>query len=253
MNRLTTMNKLEETWKYCNELFGDDRCIALCLCGSQNYQCDLPDSDIDAKLMITPTWKEVIECKQPMSQTISGPYGDINVTDIRLFIGNNLKKQNFNFLECLFTPYKVVNKYYEDLWEELLEYREEIAHYNPAAAIRTMMGQVENQYGRWGRFDKHKTLYHMMRMSHAIEFYQKGEPFEKTLVPINLDHIMKVRLGKVCEEDMDFMFGLFYTHAHYCADKVEYAGPECPNVERAMDDLQARFVYRALYEFEVEE
>ena len=94
---LTVMDKINETWEYCIKLYGLDRCIALCHHGSYNYELNLPESDVDAKLFITPTWDEVVFCKQPMSKTIKGPYGDINVTDIRLFIGNNLKKQNFNF------------------------------------------------------------------------------------------------------------------------------------------------------------
>ena len=148
MSVLEIMNKLKETWTFCNSIFGD-RCIALCLHGSQNYELDLPNSDIDAKLILAPSWEEVINCRQPISETIKGPYGDINLSDIRLFIGVNLEKQNFNFLETLFTPYSFVNLYYKDLWAELIEHREEIAHYKPDQAVRTMMGQVENQWRRW--------------------------------------------------------------------------------------------------------
>lgn len=246
---MTTQQKVEETWKYCINLYGLDRCVSITLHGSQNYECDITDSDVDVKLFIAPTWREVIECKQPLSKTIDGPYGDINVCDIRLFLGNNLPKQNFNFLECLFTPYSCVNDAYADLWSQLIEYREEIAHIDPAAAVRTMMGQVENQYGRWGRFDKRKTLYHMMRISSAIETYQNGQCFADTLIPNNHDHIMRVRLGKICEEDMDFIFSLFYSHAHYCAEKIEYKGEtHYANGMCLLQQLQALFVYRSLYE-----
>ena len=48
---LTTQKKIDQTWKYCVEMFGLDRCVALCLHGSQNYQLDLPDSDVDAKFL----------------------------------------------------------------------------------------------------------------------------------------------------------------------------------------------------------
>ena len=245
---MTIQDMVNETWNYCRQLYSSDRLVSLTLHGSQNYECDLPDSDVDTKLFICPTWDEVIFCKQPLSKTINGPYGDINVTDIRLFIGNNLKKQNFNFLECLFTSYSCVNYAYADLWSELINMRESIAHMDPAAAVRTMMGQVENQYGRWGRFDKKKTLYHMMRISSAIETYQNGQCFVDTLIPNNVDHIMRVRLGKICEEDMDFMFKLFYDHAHYVAEQVEYKGQSYPEIEADLDELQVAFVTRALYE-----
>ena len=249
---LTTQKKIDQTWKYCVEMFGLDRCVAICLHGSQNYELDLPESDVDAKLIIAPTWDEVINCRDPKSQTIKGPYGDINVTDVRLFIGVNLKKQNFNFLETLFTPYSRVNPSYADLWGQLIEHREEIAHYNPAQVARTMLGQADNQLKRWGKFDDKKTLYHMMRIAGALEQYRTSHYFADTLIPLNHDHIMKVRLGKVSQEDMEYMIKLFYDHAYYTAG-AEYKGPTCEYADTIMDELQKKFVYRALYEPGIEE
>lgn len=245
---LSTQEKVNKTWEHCVGIFGFDRCISLTLHGSQNYELDLPDSDVDTKLIITPTWDEVINCKQPLSKTIDGPYGDINVVDIRLFIGVNLRKQNFNFLECLFTPYSCVNPDYADLWNELLEHKEEIAHFKPQEAIRTMMGQVENQWRRWGRFDDKKTLYHMARIHDAIKRYQEGLLFADTLIPEDANYIMKVRLGKIGQEDMEFYFKNLYNDAYRLAEETEYKGPECSGVEYYMNHLQAKFVGRALYE-----
>lgn len=250
---MNVQEKLNETWQHCFLLYGTDRCVALTLHGSQNYELDLPESDVDAKLIIVPTWDEVVFCKQPLSKTIAGPYGDINVTDVRLFIGNNLKKQNFNFLECLFTPYSCVNPAYADLWGDLIRIREEIAHYDPPAAVRTMMGQVENQYGRWGRFDNKKTLYHMARIHGAIDRYQEGSCFADTLIPENHDWIMQVRLGEIDEEAMVIFFKSLYEDAHRLAKPENYKGPNYPDIDRAMDDIQAQFIYRALYELRIEE
>ena len=245
---MTTQDMVNETWNYCVDRYGRDRLVALTLHGSQNYELDLPESDVDTKLFICPTWREVIECAQPFSKTINGPYGDINVTDIRLFIGNNLIKQNFNFLECLFTPYSCVNSDYADLWSQLIEMREKVAHMYPTSAVRTMMGQVENQYGRWGRFDKKKTLYHMMRITGAIETYLNGQPFADTLIAPNHDHIMRVRLGQVDEEDMDYLFKHFYDYAHWLHDNRAYIYVSYPEVAADLRELQADFVYRSLYE-----
>jgi predicted nucleotidyltransferase len=252
MNCLETQKKIDETWNYCLNMFGTDRCIALTLHGSQNYECDLPDSDVDSKLFITPTWEEVVSAKSMISKTIKGPFGDINVTDIRMFIGNCLMKQNFNFLECLFTPYSCVNPTYADIWEQLIEHREMIAHYDPDAAVRTMMGQVRNQYSRWNRFDNKKTLYHMMRISSAIETYQISSYFADTLIPNNVDHIMRVRRGEVPAEDMDYMFELFYNHCCHCADRFQPHAKDTM-AESIMYELQRKFVLRALYELGVDD
>ena len=250
---MTTQDMVNETWNYCKQLFGVDRLVAVTLHGSQNYELNMPDSDVDVKLFICPTWHEVINCVQPLSKTINGPYGDINVTDIRLFLGNNLPKQNFNFLECLFTPYSCVNSDYADLWNDLIEIREEVAHMNPDAAVRTMMGQVENQYGRWGRFDKKKTLYHMMRIAYAIERYQNGLAFADTLIPENAELIMRIRRGEVSEEVMDALFINFYDYAHQCYNQ-EFKGTIADrSVKYDLEELQAQFVYRSLYELRCED
>ena len=88
----------------------------------------------------------------------------------------------------------------------------------------------------------------MMRINGAIERYQQGLAFADTLIPENQPHIMQVRLGKIGQEDMEYMFKLFYDHAHYLVEETEYKGPECPGAEYHMNQLQARFVGRALYE-----
>ena len=250
---MTTMEKLNETWSYCIGIFGADRCIALTLHGSQNYKCDLPESDMDAKLIVAPTWNEIVQCAKPLSETIKGPYGDVNVTDVRLFIGNNLYKQNFNFLESLFTQYNCVNQDYVDLWEQLYKNREAIAHYDPEAAVHTMMGQLENQKKRWGKFDDTKTLYHMIRISWAITQYVAGAPFEKTLVPCDekLALIKEVRLGKVAQLDMEFFASCCDVIALNVANKA-YLVPRDETVDALLQEIQEQMVRRALYELNIE-
>ena len=48
---MTAQEKLQETWNHCLGIYGE-QCVALTLHGSQNYNCNLPDSDVDAKLFI---------------------------------------------------------------------------------------------------------------------------------------------------------------------------------------------------------
>ena len=212
--------KIERTWDFCIQEFGPERLISLCLHGSQNYELALSDSDVDAKLIIAPTWDDIIHNRKPMSTTISGPYGDINITDIRLYIDVNLRKQNFNFIETLFTPYCCVNPIYAGLWECLRECGEAIAHYKPEEAVRTMIGQARNQIMRWGKFDDNKTLYHLLRITHALRTYLEGKPFADTLVPENEERefIMAVRLGKFDQEEMQKIFD------KYSAEAMSYEG-----------------------------
>ena len=258
-----TQRKMNKTWAFCVDKFGMDKCVALTLHGSQNYGLSLPESDVDAKLMVVPSWNDIINLRPPVSETIKGPYGDINITDIRLFIGNNLKKQNFNFIECLFTQYKCVNNMYVDLWNDLVDSREVIAHYDPKQALRTMLGQVENQRKRWNGFsgkdgepfDNNKTLYHMARITWAIVNYSHGEDFEKTLVPEEKmrESIMNMRLGKLDKEAMEYFFNTYYEVAQRTYEEFNPTVEKDVNAEIIMDELQKQFIYRALYEYGIEE
>lgn len=200
--------KIDRTWDFCINEFGLERLICLCHHGSYNYDLALPNSDVDAKLIVAPTWDDIIHNRKPLSTTMTGPYGDINVTDIRLYIDTNLRKQNFNFIETLFTPFYCVNPAYADLWLYLVQQRETIAHYKPEEALRTMMGQARNQIMRWDKFDNNKTLYHLLRIEYALARYVEGERFEDTLAPKGEDHefIMAVRLGKFSQEEMQKIF-----------------------------------------------
>lgn len=240
--------KIDRTWDFCIAKYGLERLISLCLHGSHNYNLALPDSDADAKLFIVPAWNDIIYCRKPESKTIQGPYGDINVCDIRLFIDVNLRKQNFNFLECLFTPYCCVNPDYADIWDTLISHREAIAHFSPTEAVRTMMGQVENQYKRWGKFDDNKTLYHMLRIEHAIAAYVSGERFEDTLAPKGEDHdfIMLVREGSFDKRTMEKLLNDSYKRAHLLADAAGRVKSQDFVAECAMEHALDRFMCRAL-------
>lgn len=244
---MNIQTKIERTWGFCIKEFGLHRLIALTHHGSYNYNLALPDSDADAKLFIVPTWYEILHCEKPTSKTIDGPYGDINVCDIRLFISNNLPKQNFNFLECLFSPYYCVNPDYFDIWEDLRSYREAIAHYAPVEAVRTMMGQVENQYKRWDKFDNNKTLYHMLRIEYAIHQYVEGEPFVMTLAPQGEDHdfIMLVREGSFDKRTMEKIFNDSYNRAHKYAERASSVKNQEFVAETVMERTLDRFIHRA--------
>lgn len=240
--------RIERTWDFCINEFGLERLIALTHHGSYNYGLALPDSDADAKLIIAPTWDDIIHNRKPLSTTISGPYGDINVTDIRLYIDVNLRKQNFNFIETLFTPFYCINPDYADLWFQLVDYREAIAHYNPKEAVRTMMGQVRNQVMRWNKFDNNKTLYHLLRIEYALSQYVAGERFEDTLAPKGEDNefIMAVRLGKFGQEEMQKIFDRISQKAMSYDGAGDGVKSQDFVADIAMKKLLDRFMRRAL-------
>ena len=109
------MNKIQEHYQEALKLYPADRIIGIFCQGSQNYGLDYEGSDIDTKCFLVPTLEDIIFNKKPISTThIRANEEHIDFKDIRLFL-TTVRKQNLNFMEILFTKYKIVNPTYEPM------------------------------------------------------------------------------------------------------------------------------------------
>ena len=140
------MNGVREHYEEAKQYFDESRIVGIFYQGSANYGLDYENSDIDTKLIVTPTFEDIVFNKRPVSTThVRANNEHIDFKDIRLYI-ETFRKQNVNFLEILFTPYKIVNPQYEQWWNRLIENREAIAHYDIHRAIKTMSGIALEKY-----------------------------------------------------------------------------------------------------------
>lgn len=182
--------------------------VSLMAYGSQNYGLDTQSSDVDTRLIVLPSFEDIVLNKKPVSYTKILPNDEhIDFKDIRLFI-DCLKKQNMAYLECIFTPYKMASSEYWNEWQELLNEREAIAHYNPYKAVKTMKGiamekyhAMEHEYpsklevlAEYG-YDP-KQVSHLVRVQNFTSSYLAGYPYEECLYPKDKDFIMDIKLGK---------------------------------------------------------
>lgn len=120
--------------------------LGIFLQGSQNYCLDYEDSDIDTKLIVLPTFKNIIHNDSPISTTFVRENDEhTDYKDVRLYV-KNFMKQNINFLEILFTNFCIVNKRFEEDWLGLRLNREKIAHYNRFRALKAMKGMTLEKY-----------------------------------------------------------------------------------------------------------
>lgn len=123
--------------------------VSLMAYGSQNYGLDTQSSDVDTRLIVLPSFEDIVLNKKPVSYTKVLPNDEhIDFKDIRLFI-ECLKKQNMAYLECIFTPYKMASSVYWNEWQALLNEREAIARYNPYKAVKTMKGIAMENTMQW--------------------------------------------------------------------------------------------------------
>ena len=244
------------------EHFPYDRIVGIFLQGSQNYGLDYEKSDVDTKLIVTPTFKDIAFNRKPISTThIRENEEHIDFKDIRLYI-ETFRKQNLNFLEILFTDFKWVNQMYAEHWEQLVKHREEIAHYNLYQAIKSMKGIAMEKYhamehpypsklavlAEYG-YDP-KQLHHLLRVEDYIKRYIAGEAYEDCLRPTNADYLMAVKKGLYGLEDAREVGRESIERVTLMADafteKVENKGN--PLVDDILNDVQYNIMKIAIRE-----
>ena len=255
-------NRVWEHYEESKEYFPPDRIIGIFLQGSQNYGLDYEKSDVDTKLIVTPTFKDIAFNRKPISTThIRENEEHIDFKDIRLYI-ETFRKQNLNFLEILFTDFKIVNFMYKDEWERLIYNREAIAHYNLYQAIKSMKGIAMEKYhamehpypsklavlAEYG-YDP-KQLHHLLRVEDYIKRYIAGEAYEDCLRPTNADYLMAVKKGLYGLEDAREVGRESIERVTLMADafteKVENKGN--PEVDDILNDVQYNIMKIAIRE-----
>ena len=187
------MEQLNRHYQEALTLFPEDRIVGVFLQGSQNYGLDYKGSDIDTKCIVLPTLEDLIFNRKPVSTTHILPNEEhLDLKDVRLYF-QTFRKQNLNFMEILFTKYKIVNPTYEPMWNRLIENNEQIARYNPVGAVKTMKGiamekyhAMEHEYPskidlikRLG-YDP-KQLHHLLRVEEYLIRYTNGEKYADCL------------------------------------------------------------------------
>ena len=164
------------------------------LYGSQNYEMETENSDFDFKAIVLPSIDDVIYNHQPVSTSIAFNSGLIDIKDIRL-MWDNYKKQNPNFIETLFTPYFCANPKYVNDWSDIRDLAEDIAHADPAKAVKAMYGMaLEKQHALCQPYPSKLELinkygYDSKQLSHIIRLYAlalnyiEDEPYGDCLIP----------------------------------------------------------------------
>ena len=193
----TIMNRVKDHLKESLEFFPKNKIVTIALQGSQNYQLDTPESDVDTKLIVVPSFKDIVMNAKPVSTThVRANNEHTDWKDIRLY-RDCFRKQNLNFVEILFTPYSLDNSLYKEQWNRLREYREKIVRMNPYRAVRSMMGialekwhALEHHYpSKMAIIEVHgydmKQLHHLLRIRYFLDKYIDGYSYPACMIPDN--------------------------------------------------------------------
>lgn len=243
--------------------FAKDKIIGLFLQGSQNYNLSYEGSDIDTKLIIAPSFSEIVLNKTPVSTTFVRENNEhIDFKDVRLYM-ECFKKQNINFLEILFTDYYILNSDYADIIEELIQYREEIAHYDMNRTIKASMGVASEKHfalthrypsripiiDAFGGYDP-KQLSHLVRVHDFMSKYAAGASFEEAMHPtgVTRDTILDIKINGV--KNLETALALSEQYFNKCKaihDNFILTPREInKNALKILDGAQCELVRRAL-------
>lgn len=189
------MDTLYGHWRTVREHYPDNTIVFLGLYGSQNYELDLPTSDIDSKCIILPTERDLILGKKMISVDLQCPDGGLcNVKDIRLMF-ENFYKGNINFVEILYSKYQIINDSFSKEMHQLIDNRDLIARRDPVKLIHMAAGMATQKFIAFDKpFESKKEilakygydpkqLSHLVRLYYFIRRYYLYKNFEKALIP----------------------------------------------------------------------
>ena len=189
------MKRVQEHYEEALNYFPEEQIVGCFLQGSQNYGLDYEGSDVDTKLIVVPNFKDICLNKKPVSHThVRENQEHTDWKDVRLYM-ETFRKQNLNFLEILFTSYKIINPLYAEEWNRLAAAREKIARMNPYRAVKSMKGialekfhAMEHKYPtKMDIIDKYgydgKQVSHLLRVNDYLDRYIDGEKYEECLRP----------------------------------------------------------------------
>ena len=250
---MTVMDRVKEHYNEALTYFPENRIVGIFLQGSQNYGLATPRSDVDTKLIVTPTFKDIAMNRKPVSTThIRANEEHIDFKDIRLYI-QTFRKQNLNFLEILYTDFAIVNPIYEKQWNRLVESREAITHFNPYRSVQSMKGialekyhAMEHEYPskievlkKYG-YDP-KQLHHLVRVEDYLGRYINGESYESCLDHGSMkQELIEIKMGKYSLADARSIADKAKAHVEEMAEYAYsiYPNEEDPEVNELLDDVQ---------------
>ena len=161
---LSTMQRVQEHLDEALTHFHKDQIVGIFLQGSQNYGLDTPLSDVDTKLIVVPSFKDIAMNRKPVSTT---------------HVRANEEHTDWKDIPI-----------YEKQWNRLVESREAITHFNPYRSVQSMKGialekyhAMEHEYPskveilkKYG-YDP-KQLHHLVRVEDYLSRYIAGESYE---------------------------------------------------------------------------
>lgn len=206
------MKNIKEQFLYdTNESFF----FAEFLYGSQNYGLDTEESDVDTKVIVIPSFKELIDRKS-ISKSTESANGLCDIKDIKTMFEQFIKA-NPAYIEILATDYYNVNPLYETEVSLLLSNVDEIINRDMKRLVCATYGTALNKIGylvnnsgtnkeaikKYGYDGKNPS--HVLRLNEFIKRILDGDTLKEALNARkydNFDTIMAIKNHELPKEEV---------------------------------------------------
>ena len=168
--------------------------IMTVLVGSQNYNLDSENSDIDTYSFVAPKIEDLIYGKEPISKEYDVKDGKCVVKDIRLGL-NLLRKPSPNSVECFVSEYK----YHEPIYKDILQFYLNEAihlmiHSNYKNMVDAIAGTARGLHGR--NMTEGKKFAHCLRLKEMYERYLDPHYKSYELLKLRTEDLVLAREAK---------------------------------------------------------
>jgi hypothetical protein len=226
------------------EHYGEDNVLGVFLYGSQNYNCDLVDSDVDTKcILISDLYHLTVN---PYKTNHLHLYRDdreepevCECMTIQHMVAN-WKKQNPNFLEIMFTSFFIINPIYREEWDNFIVkegYRELIARYDVRGGILSIAHQAINTIHK--KPMDGKKIGNAARLFRLLKNYTSGVDYAHCL-SWQVDSAMIRELKAGTREVLSTDAGVLLTQFEwFIEDADKYPGP-CRELDTPLNNFIVR-------------
>lgn len=173
MNKIEILERVKVHGNHVKELIHDlgYQHIMTVLVGSQNYELDSENSDIDTYSFVAPSLYDLMTGKEPLSKEYEVEDGKCVIKDIRLAF-KLLRKPSPNSIECFTSKYKYYEPAYEKILKSFLENEYELralTHADFKNMLNAIAGTVAGLHGR--NMTDGKKYSHCLRLQEMMTRY----------------------------------------------------------------------------------
>lgn len=171
--KIQIMRELENKKQYLIECgFNENNIVGIFLYGSQNYNLDTKDSDIDVLAIVIPSFKDLCLGAGTISQEIIlEDNTHILIKDLNSF-RLELLKQNICRIEILFTEYYLINEKYANLFYYYFQKeRNNIAYINMNKGVNAVYHQAKHELKEYEKILTPKKLRNIIRLVYYLSNY----------------------------------------------------------------------------------